>query len=47
MVELIWLIPVFPLVGALLMLLIGRKLPKPAVNVICVGSVTLSFLLEP
>ncbi len=46
MVNLIWLIPIFPLCGAILMLLIGRKLPKAAVNVICVGSVFLSFLLS-
>lgn len=46
MVDLIWLIPVLPLIGAILMLLIGRQLPKIAVSVICVGSVTLSFLLS-
>jgi len=45
MVDLIWLIPIFPLCGAILMLLIGRLLPKAAVNAICVGSVTASFLL--
>jgi NADH-quinone oxidoreductase subunit L len=39
----IWLIPLFPLVGAALMLFIGRKLPNAAVNVICVGSVFLSM----
>jgi NADH-quinone oxidoreductase subunit L len=46
MVDLIWLIPIFPLIGAVLMLFIGRHLPKAAVNVICVGSVFLSFLLS-
>src|SRR5712664_3133041 len=39
----IWLIPLFPLVGAALMLFIGRKLPNSTVNVICVGSVFLAM----
>jgi NADH-quinone oxidoreductase subunit L len=39
----IWLIPLFPLVGAALMLFIGRRLPNRAVNVICVGSVFLAM----
>jgi len=39
----IWLIPLFPLAGAALMLLIGRRLPNAAVNVICVGSVFLAM----
>jgi len=39
----IWLIPLFPLAGAALMLLIGRRLPNTAVNVICVGSVFLAM----
>jgi NADH-quinone oxidoreductase subunit L len=39
----IWLIPLFPLVGAALMLFIGRRLPNAAVNVICVGSVFLAM----
>src|ERR1700674_2274611 len=38
----IWLIPLFPLAGAALMVLIGRQLPNAAVNVICVGSVFLA-----
>ena len=37
-------IPVFPLIGAILMLLFGRRMPKIAVNVICVGSIAASFL---
>jgi hypothetical protein len=40
----IWLIPLFPLMGAALMLFIGRRLPNSGVNVICVGSVLLSAL---
>ena len=39
----IWLIPLFPLAGAALMLFIGRRLPNAGVNVICVGSVFLSM----
>src|SRR5580698_1605300 len=40
----IWLIPLFPLAGAALMLFIGRKLPNAGVNVICVGSVFLAMI---
>src|SRR5277367_1928392 len=39
----IWMIPLFPLAGAALMLLIGRRLPNAGVNVVCVGSVFLSM----
>ena len=39
----IWLIPLFPLAGAAVMLLIGRRLPNNAVSVVCVGSVFLSM----
>jgi NADH-quinone oxidoreductase subunit L len=46
MVESIWLVPLFPLVGAAIMLLAGRRLPKIAVETICVGSVVLSFALS-
>jgi NADH-quinone oxidoreductase subunit L len=44
MVEIIWLVPLFPLAGALLMLFAGKRLPKAGIDVICVGSVVLSFL---
>jgi len=40
----IWLIPLFPLAGAALMLLIGRRLPNSGVNAICVGSVFLAMV---
>ena len=40
----IWMIPLFPLVGAALMLFIGRRLPNAGVNVICVGSVFLAMI---
>ncbi len=41
--EHLWLIPLFPLVTAALMLFVGRRLPNAAVSVFCVGSVGLSF----
>ncbi len=40
----LWLIPLFPLITAALMLFIGRTFPKSAVSFFCVGSVFLSFL---
>src|SRR6516162_11078612 len=40
----LWLVPLFPLITAALMLFIGRLLPKAAVSFLCVGSVFLSFL---
>jgi NADH-quinone oxidoreductase subunit L len=39
----IWLIPLFPAIGAVCMFLFGRKLSKQAVNGICVGLVVLAF----
>src|SRR6266704_2766646 len=42
--EYIWLVPLFPLASAALMLLIGRRLKNDAVSVLCVGSVLLSFV---
>jgi NADH-quinone oxidoreductase subunit L len=46
MVENIWLVPLLPLAGAVLMFLAGRRLPKAGVDIICVGSILLSFLLS-
>jgi NADH-quinone oxidoreductase subunit L len=40
----LWMIPLFPLVSAALMLFFGKQLPKAGVNVFCVGSVGLSFI---
>ena len=40
----LWLIPVLPLLGFLLNGLFGKRLSKPAINAIAVGSVALSFL---
>src|SRR5580658_4674598 len=40
----IWLIPLFPAAGALLMLLVGKRLPNAIVSALCVGSVVVSFV---
>jgi len=40
--EHLWLIPLFPLATASLMLLVGRRLRKSAVSLFCVGSVGVS-----
>ena len=42
--EHIWLIPMFPLLTAALMLFYGRRLQKKIIDALCVGSVGLSFL---
>src|SRR5229473_2372740 len=39
----LWLIPVFPLLGFLLNGLFGRRMSKPIINLIAIGSVALSF----
>ncbi len=39
----IWLIPLFPAIGAVCMFFFGRKVSKQAVNGICVGLVVLAF----
>ena len=41
----IWLIPLFPAVGAALLFFFGRKLQKATVSAVCVGSVMLAFLM--
>ena len=40
----LWLIPLFPLATAALMLFFGKRLPNTGVSVLCVGSVGLSFI---
>src|SRR3984957_9407137 len=40
----IWLIPLFPAAGALLMFLFGRRLKNALVSAVCVGSVAISFI---
>jgi NADH-quinone oxidoreductase subunit L len=44
--EHIYLIPLFPALGAALMFFFGRKLQKTTVSAVCVGSVVLAFLLS-
>src|SRR5687767_13842786 len=44
--ELIWLVPLLPLAGAAVMFFFGRRMPKKAVNAVCVGAVVLAFLLS-
>ncbi len=40
----LWMIPLFPLATAALMLFVGKRLPKSSVSLLCVGSVGLSFM---
>jgi NADH-quinone oxidoreductase subunit L len=42
--EHIWMIPLFPVFGALLMLLIGKRLSNAVVSVLCPGMVGISFV---
>jgi NADH-quinone oxidoreductase subunit L len=44
--DAIWLIPMFPLITAGVMLLIGRRLANSIVSGLCVGSVGLSFVFS-
>ena len=44
--EHIWIIPLLPAIGAVLMLFCGRKLPHSVVNIICVGAVVAAFLMS-
>ena len=43
--EHIWLIPLFPALGAAIMFFFGRKLQKATVSAVCIGSVLLAFLM--
>jgi NADH-quinone oxidoreductase subunit L len=40
----LWMIPLFPLATAALMLFVGKRIPKAGVSVLCAGSVGLSFV---
>jgi NADH-quinone oxidoreductase subunit L len=42
--SVLYLIPLFPLIGAALNLLIGRKLPRAVVHTIAISAVTASFV---
>jgi len=43
--EYIWLIPLLPAFGAVVMFFFGRKLQKSTVSAVCVGVVVLAFIL--
>ena len=43
--DYIYLIPLLPAVGAVLMFFFGRRLQKSTVSAVCVGSVVLAFLM--
>ncbi|MGB8646246.1 MAG: NADH-quinone oxidoreductase subunit L [Anaerolineae bacterium] len=43
--NLLWLIPALPLFGAIFNALIGRKLPRPVVALVAVGSITAAFVV--
>src|SRR2546426_3764607 len=40
----IWLIPLFPAFGAVMMFFFGRRMQKAAVDAVCVGAVVVAFL---
>src|ERR1700688_1565062 len=40
----IWLIPLFPAFGAVMMFFFGKRLQKATVNAVCVGAVVAAFL---
>src|ERR1700736_4790928 len=40
----IWLIPLFPAFGAVMMFFFGRRLQKATVDAVCVGAVVIAFL---
>ena len=44
--EAVWLVPLLPLASSFIVLLFGRKLAKPVINVLACGSVFVSFLLS-
>ncbi len=46
MVNLIWLIPLIPLGGAAVLLLLGRMLPKSLIKVVAPGTIFAAFLLS-
>ncbi len=46
MTQLLWLIPALPLAGAIFNALIGRRLPRPMIAAVAVGSIAAAFLLS-
>lgn len=45
MIELSWLIPVSPLLGFLLIGILGKRVPKSVISIIGCGSILLSFII--
>jgi len=45
MMDYVWLIPLFPLIGFLINGLVGKSLPKSVVGTIGAAAVGLSFLV--
>ena len=43
--EHIWLIPLLPAFGAIMIFFFGRKLQKATVSAVCVGSIVLAFVM--
>ena len=46
LIQLIWLVPLLPALSALVMLLVGSRLPKAIISWLCCGTVFGSFLLS-
>ena len=44
--ENIWLVPLLPAFGAVLMFFFGRKLRKQTVSIVCVGTIALAFVIS-
>ena len=44
MIDLVWLVPFFPLVGFLTILVVGRKLGEPKAGYLATAMVLLSFV---
>ncbi|MFQ5817050.1 MAG: NADH-quinone oxidoreductase subunit L [Terriglobia bacterium] len=42
----VWLVPLLPLASAVLMLLVGSRLPRAVISWLCCGTVGLSFLVS-
>ena len=45
MLDVVWLIPAFPLLGFLLILLFGRRLGEPAAGYVAAAAVFASFVV--
>jgi NADH-quinone oxidoreductase subunit L len=43
--SILWLIPVLPLIGAIINGVVGKRLPKNLISIIAAGTVGVSFLI--